>query len=71
MDNLIQNNGGNTLLDTKQLKAHLHIKGDATLWRYLKDGIIPQPKFNISRSKRLWALNEVEAHLSKNKRGDK
>ena len=32
-----QNNGGNTLLDTKQLKAFLHIKGDATLWRYLKE----------------------------------
>lgn len=63
------NNGGN-ILDTKQLKAFLHIKGDATLWRYLKEGRIPQPKFNISRSKRLWALDEVEAHLSKNKRGE-
>ncbi|WP_086288866.1 helix-turn-helix transcriptional regulator [Campylobacter devanensis] len=59
------------ILDTKQLKSFLHIKGDATLWRYLKDGIIPQPKFSVSRSKRLWALDEVEAHLSKNKGGDK
>ncbi|WP_086236097.1 helix-turn-helix transcriptional regulator [Campylobacter devanensis] len=64
-----ENNGGN-ILDTKQLKAFLHIKGDATLWRYLKDGIIPQPKFSVSRSKRLWALDEVEAHLSKNKGGE-
>lgn len=66
-----ENNGGIILLDTKQLKAHLHIKGDATLWRYLKEGRIPQPKFSVSRSKRLWALDEVEAHLSKNNGGDK
>ncbi|WP_086234985.1 helix-turn-helix transcriptional regulator [Campylobacter devanensis] len=59
-----ENIGGN-ILDTKQLKAFLHIKGDATLWRYLKEGRIPQPKFSVSRSKRLWALDEVEAHLSK------
>lgn len=59
------NNVGN-ILDTKQLKAFLHIKGDATLWRYLKEGRIPQPKFNISRSKRLWALDEVLSYLSKN-----
>ena len=31
-----QNNVGN-ILDTKQLKTLLHIKGDATLWRYLKE----------------------------------
>ena len=61
-----ENNGGIVLLDTKQLKAFLHIKGDATLWRYLKENRIPQPKFSVSRSKRLWALDEVEAHLSKN-----
>ncbi|WP_086240814.1 helix-turn-helix transcriptional regulator [Campylobacter devanensis] len=65
-----ENNGGIVLLDTKQLKAFLHIKGDATLWRYLKEGRIPQPKFSVSRSKRLWALDEVEAHLSKNKGGE-
>ncbi|WP_086225573.1 helix-turn-helix transcriptional regulator [Campylobacter devanensis] len=59
------------ILDTKQLKSFLHIKGDATLWRYLKEGRIPQPKFSVSRSKRLWALDEVEAHLSKNNGGDK
>ncbi|WP_086298700.1 helix-turn-helix transcriptional regulator [Campylobacter devanensis] len=59
------------ILDTKQLKAFLHIKGDATLWRYLKEGRIPQPKFSVSRSKRLWALDEVKAHLSKNSGGDK
>lgn len=61
----------NILLDTKQLKAFLHIKGDATLWRYLKEGRIPQPKFSVSRSKRLWALDEVENHLSKNNGGEK
>ena len=32
-----ENNGGIVLLDTKQLKTLLHIKGDATLWRYLKE----------------------------------
>jgi predicted DNA-binding transcriptional regulator AlpA len=59
------NNGGIILLDTKQLKELLHIKGDATLWRYLKEGKLPQPTINISRTKRLWALDEVSAHLSK------
>lgn len=43
-----------TLLNSKMVKELLHIKGDATLWRYLKEGIIPQPKFNISRNMRLW-----------------
>lgn len=66
-----QDNGGIVLLDTKQLKAFLHIKGDATLWRYLKEGRIPQPKFSVSRSKRLWDLDEVSAHLSKNYGGEK
>lgn len=57
------------LLNTKQLKALLHIKGDATLWRYLKEGRIPQPKFNISRSNRLWDKVEVLNHLAKNNQG--
>lgn len=57
------------LLDTKQLKTLLHIKGDATLWRYLKDGIIPQPKFSVSRSNRLWDKAEVLNHLAKNNQG--
>ncbi|ARQ99667.1 Uncharacterised protein [Campylobacter devanensis] len=72
MSNLdkFQNNGGIVLLDTKQLKTLLHIKGDATLWRYLKDGIIPQPRLIVSRSKRLWALDEVLSYLSKNKGGE-
>ena len=48
-----QNNGGIVLLDTKQLKELLMIKGDATLWRYLKEGKIPQPKWAISRTKRV------------------
>ena len=63
-NNLENTNGGIVLLDTKQLKAFLHIKGNATLWRYLKEGKIPQPKFAISRTKRLWALDEVSAHLN-------
>lgn len=75
MENINHNNfygaEANILLDTKQLKAFLHIKGDATLWRYLKEGRIPQPKFSVSRSKRLWALDEVSAHLSKNNGGEK
>ena len=62
---------GIILLDTKQLKAFLHIKGDATLWRYLKEGKIPQPKFTISRTKRIWDRDEVLSHLSKNYGGDK
>ena len=62
---------GKILLDTKQLKAFLRIKGDATLWRYLKEGRIPQPKWAISKTKRLWALDEVKAHLNKFSGGDK
>lgn len=57
------------LLDTKQLKAFLHIKGDATLWRYLKEGKLPQPTINISRSNRLWDKAEVLNHLAKNNQG--
>lgn len=71
MDKLIQENGGIILLDTKQLKAFLRIKGDATLWRYLKEGRIPQPKISISRSKRLWDKAEVLSHLDKNYGGVK
>lgn len=66
-----QNNGGIVLLDTKQLKSLLHIKGDATLWRYLKEGRIPQPRLTVSRSKRLWALDEVLSHLNKFSGGEK
>ena len=69
MENI--NKEGIILLDTKQLKTLLHIKGDATLWRYLKEGRIPQPKWAISKTKRLWALDEVEAHLNKFSGGDK
>ena len=69
LDNF-ENNGG-IVLDTKQLKAFLHIKGDATLWRYLKEGRIPQPKWAISKTKRLWVLDEVKAHLNKFSGGNK
>jgi predicted DNA-binding transcriptional regulator AlpA len=65
------NNGGIILLDTKQLKELLMIKGDATLWRYLKDGKIPQPKWAISRTKRVWDRDEVLNYLSKNYGGEK
>ncbi|WP_086252688.1 helix-turn-helix transcriptional regulator [Campylobacter devanensis] len=70
LDNF-ENNGGIVLLDTKQLKAFLHIKGDATLWRYLKEGKIPQPKYAISRTKRIWDRDEVLNHLNKFSGGDK
>lgn len=66
-----ENNGGIVLLDTKQLKTLLHIKGDATLWRYLKEGKIPQPKYAISRTKRIWDRDEVLNHLNKFSGGDK
>ena len=66
-----QNNGGIVLLDTKQLKELLMIKGDATLWRYLKEGKIPQPKWAISRTKRVWDKNEVLEHLDKYYGGEK
>ncbi|WP_297986936.1 hypothetical protein [uncultured Campylobacter sp.] len=66
-----ESNGGIVLLDTKQLKTLLHIKGDATLWRYLKDGKLPQPTINISRTKRLWDKAEVLSHLNKFSGGEK
>ncbi len=69
--NNTQNIEGIVLLDTKQLKELLHIKGDATIWRYLKEGKIPQPKINISRTKRLWDKAEVLNHLAKNYGGEK
>lgn len=52
------------LLNTKELKELLHIKGDSTIWRYIKDGKIPQPTLTISRSMRLWDKNELLAHLT-------
>ena len=73
MQNMSNNTNmeGIILIDTKQLKEFLHIKGDATLWRYLKEGKIPQPKWAISKTKRLWDKAEVENHLSKNYGGEK
>lgn len=52
------------LLNSKMVKELLTIKGDATLWRYLKEGKIPQPTITISRSMRLWDKNELLAHLT-------
>lgn len=52
------------LLNSKMVKELLTIKGDATLWRYLKEGKIPQPTLTISRSMRLWDKNELLAHLT-------
>lgn len=69
--NNTQNNDGIILLDTKQLKELLMIKGDATLWRYLKDGKLPQPTINISRTKRLWDKAEVLSHVRKKDGGEK
>lgn len=66
-----ENNGGIILIDTKQLKELLMIKGDATLWRYLKEGKLPQPTINISRSKRLWDKAEVLSHVRKKDGGEK
>lgn len=71
MNDINKNIEGIVLLDTKQLKTLLHIKGDATLWRYLKEGKIPQPKITISKTKRLWDKDEVLSHLSKNYGGEK
>ncbi|ARR04539.1 MULTISPECIES: AlpA family transcriptional regulator [Campylobacter] len=50
-------------LNTKELKKLLHIKGDATIWRYIKEGKIPQPTISLSKSHRLWDKNELLAHL--------
>ncbi|WP_086244060.1 helix-turn-helix transcriptional regulator [Campylobacter devanensis] len=52
------------LLNTKELKEILHIKGDSTIWRYIKEGKIPQPTLTISRSMRLWDKNELLAYLT-------
>ena len=52
------------LLNTKELKEILHIKGDSTIWRYIKEGKIPQPTINISRNTRLWDKNELLAYLT-------
>ena len=75
MENINHNNfygaEGIVLLDTKQLKELLMIKGDATLWRYLKDGKLPQPTINISRTKRLWDKAEVLSHVRKKDGGEK
>lgn len=64
-----KNSSNIELLDAKQLKTLLHIKGDATLCRYLKEGKLPQPTINISRSNRLWDKAEVLSHITKNNQG--
>lgn len=51
-------------INTKELKELLHIKGDSTIWRYIKEGKIPQPTIIISRNARLWDKNELLAHLT-------
>ena len=57
-------NSNQQLLNSKMVKEFLHIKGDATLWRYIKEGKIPQPTLTISRSMRLWDKNELLAYLT-------
>lgn len=51
-------------INTKELKELLHIKGDSTIWRYIKEGKIPQPTIIISRNARLWDKNELFAYLT-------
>ena len=57
-------NSNKEFLNSKAVMELLTIKGNATLWRYLKEGKIPQPTINISRSMRLWDKNELLAHLT-------
>ncbi|WP_086249245.1 helix-turn-helix transcriptional regulator [Campylobacter vicugnae] len=57
-------NSNKEFLNSKAVMELLTIKGNATLWRYLKEGKIPQPTINISRNTRLWDKNELLAHLT-------
>ena len=57
-------NSNKQLLNSKAVMELLTIKGNATLWRYLKEGKIPQPTINISRNMRLWDKNELLAYLT-------
>lgn len=57
------------LLTKDELKAFLHIKGDATIWNYLKQGKLPQPTIKINKNKQWWNINEVLAHLDKHCKG--
>lgn len=57
-------NSNKEFLNSKAVMELLTIKGNATLWRYLKEGKIPQPTINISRSMRLWDKAELLANLT-------
>ena len=57
-------NSNKQLLNSKAVMELLTIKGNATLWRYLKEGKIPQPTIHISRNTRLWHKNELLAYLT-------
>lgn len=57
-------NSNKEFLNSKAVMELLTIKGNATLWRYLKEGKIPQPTINISRSMRLWDKAELLAYLT-------
>lgn len=56
------------LLDKSELKSLLRIS-EATLWRYLKKGKIPQPRIYISKNKHWWDKAEVLNHITKNNQG--
>lgn len=54
----------NNLLNSVEVCAYLHIS-KATLWRYVKQGKIPQPK-RLSRSILLWSKSALDEMLGLN-----
>ncbi len=53
-------------LTKSELKAFLHIKGDSTILKYVKNGILPKPKIILSNKRQWWDKNEVIEYLDKN-----
>ena len=53
-------------LTKSELKEFLHIKGDSTILKYVKNGILPKPKIVLSNKRQWWDKNEVIEYLDKN-----
>jgi predicted DNA-binding transcriptional regulator AlpA len=58
---------GRRLIRAAELKHLLGNVGDTTLWRMVRDGKLPAPRYLgvPGRARRIWFLDEVQALLEK------
>ena len=53
------------MLDRDGIKKLLRIS-DVTIWRYLKNGALPQPTIDMTSKKQWWNKKELFDYLTKN-----